>query len=182
VGRITVSTVVVLLGTAGLAIAGSPADITSDLSPDRAEEVRAALERGGILDDRDAVIGSIEIARVGVEGPILEGVDDLTIRRAVGHFPGSSLPFEVGNMALAAHRTTHFRGLRDVRIGDAVTIRTGLGSIDYVVEETWIVDPEEVWVLDPTDEPALTLVTCYPFDHPGTAPQRFVVRARAVLN
>ena len=41
-------------------------------------------------------------------------------------------------------------------------------------------EPRETWVLDPTEEPALTLVTCYPFRYVGSAPQRFIVRARLV--
>jgi len=98
----------------------------------------------------------------------------------VGHFPGSALPFEPGNMALAAHRTTQFRGLRDVRIGDEVTIRTEGGELHYVVEETRVVSPRDVWVIQPTKQTVLTLVTCYPFDYQGHAPQRFMVRARLI--
>ena len=37
--------------------------------------------------------------------------------------------------------------------------------------------PEDVWILGPTEEPTLTLVTCYPFTYIGSAPERFVVRA-----
>jgi LPXTG-site transpeptidase (sortase) family protein len=172
----------VLLALPAIALPGSTSTmeaVTLDLSAERAAEVRQALARDPLPHPGDGVIGSIEIARVGVRGEILSGVDDVTIRRAVGHFPASSLPFQGGNMALAAHRTTHFSGLRDIRVGDAVTIRTDAGELDYVVAETWVVDPEDVWVLEPTIEPALTLVTCYPFDYKGTAPQRFIVRARA---
>jgi sortase A len=180
IGRST-SIVVILLAAIAAVHAGSTMEAVSlDLSAARAAEVRAALERNPIPTSTEALIGSIEISRIGVRGPILSGVDDVTIRRAVGHFPGSALPFQGGNMALAAHRTTHFSGLRDIRVGDEVTIRTGEGDLDYVVAETWVVDPEDVWVLEPTTEPALTLVTCYPFDFKGTAPQRFIVRARAV--
>jgi hypothetical protein len=43
-----------------------------------------------------------------------------------------------------------------------------------------IVWPEATDVLDATPQPALTLVTCYPFQYIGPAPERFVVRARGV--
>ena len=128
----------------------------------------------------DPTIGRIEIPRVGVSAPILEGVDYRTIRRAVGHFPETPLPGHNGNMALAAHRTTHFWGLRNIRIGDEITITTTGAAFRYRVDKLWVVDPEDVSVLDSTSSRVLTLVTCFPFDYVGSAPQRFIVRARAV--
>ena len=132
------------------------------------------------LSDADPAVGRIEIPQVGVSSVILEGVDYKTIRRAVGHFPTTPLPHESGNMALAAHRTTDFYGLRHIRLGDEITVTSPGGAFRYRVESTRIVDPHDVWVLDPSNEKALTLVTCFPFDYPGSAPQRFIVRARAV--
>lgn len=131
------------------------------------------------VSERDAHLGRIEIPRVGVSAAILEGVDFATIRRAVGHFPETPLPDTNGNMALAAHRTTDFRGLQRIRIGDVITITTPSGSFLYIVEETLVVGPRDTHVLNPTEEKILTLVTCYPFDYRGTAPYRFIVRARA---
>jgi len=163
----------------GGAVAEIAPHVTADLAPERAAEVRRVLEDVGTVGPADVLLGTIEIPRVGVSAPILEGVDDVTIRRGVGHFPETPLPTRRGNVALAAHRTTHFRGLRDVRPGDEVALRTVGGDRTYVVERTWVVDPHEVWVIEPTVDDVLTLVTCFPFDHPGTAPQRFVVRARA---
>jgi LPXTG-site transpeptidase (sortase) family protein len=123
-------------------------------------------------------LGRIEIPRVGVSAPILEGVDDATLRRSVGHFPDTSRPDENGNMALAAHRGTDFWGLRHIRLGDEITIVTPQRSYRYVVERTWVVQPSDLSVLDPTDGRSLTLVTCFPFTYRGHAPQRFIVRAR----
>jgi sortase A len=125
-------------------------------------------------------VGRIDIPRVGVSAVILEGVDYKTIRRAVGHFPHTSMPDQSGNMALAAHRTTQFYGLRNIRIGDDVTITSRRGASHYQVEKLWVVNPEDVSVLDPSAETVLTLVTCFPFDFHGAAPQRFIVRARAI--
>lgn len=136
-----------------------------------------AYESVGPADPR---VGRIEIPRVGVSAAILEGVDYKTIRRAVGHFPETPLPHQSGNVALAAHRTTDFFGLRHIRIGDEVAIESAQGSFRYLVEQTMVVNPEDVWVLDPSTDKVLTLVTCYPFDYQGSAPQRFIVRARAL--
>ena len=128
----------------------------------------------------DPSLGRIEIPRVGVSSVILQGVDDRTIRRAVGHFPETTLPHQSGNMALAAHRTTDFYGLRNIRVGDEITITSPHGAFRYLVDRTWVVSPADVSVLAPSPDRILTLVTCYPFDFRGAAPQRFIVRARAL--
>ncbi len=125
------------------------------------------------------LLGRIEIPRLDVSAVILEGVGKQTLRRAAGHVPDTALPSEPsGNVGLAAHRDSFFRGLRDVREGDTIELTMLDGTYNYKVEWTKIVDPSEVSVLAPTDEPALTLVTCYPFHYVGSAPQRFIVRAR----
>jgi sortase A len=81
-------------------------------------------------------------------------------------------------MGLAAHRDTFFRRLGEIRPNDEVRLVTAEGTFDYRVEGTRIVEPRDTWVLAPTEGPVLTLVTCYPFRYVGSAPQRFVVRAR----
>lgn len=127
-----------------------------------------------------APIGRVEIPRLGVSAIVREGVDDGTLRRAVGHVPETALPGDTGNVALAAHRDTFFRPLRNIRNGDRIHITTPDGRHEYTVDETRIVDPTDVWVLDPTPQPTLTLVTCYPFDYVGSAPRRFIVRATSI--
>lgn len=109
-----------------------------------------------------------------------EGIGARTLRRAVGHVPGSALPGQPGNVALAGHRDRAFRRLRDVRPGDTLRLVTPAGSYEYVVDSAAVVAPDRGDLLDPTPEPTLTLVTCYPFFMVGPAPQRFVVRARLV--
>jgi sortase A len=92
--------------------------------------------------------------------------------------PETALPGESGNIGIAAHRDTFFRPLKDIQIGDLIRLTTHNGVFDYHVEWMRIVKPEAVDVLDPTDIPSLTLVTCYPFYYVGSAPDRFIVRAR----
>ena len=124
--------------------------------------------------------GTIEIPRLGVEGTILEGTDDDVLRVAVGHIPGTALPGGNGNAALAAHRYGYFKGLRRVRKGDRITVTTPSGTYHYAVDHIEIVEITDVSVLAPTPTPTLTLVTCYPFDYIGNAPQRLIVRAHPV--
>jgi sortase A len=124
-----------------------------------------------------STIGRIEIPRLGVSAVVRSGSDARTLRLAVGHIPGTSVPGEAGNVGLAAHRDTFFRRLRDIRPDDEIIVTTPDGTFRYSVETTHVVKPTDVWVLNPTEQPALTLVTCYPFTYVGSAPQRFVVRA-----
>jgi sortase A len=124
-----------------------------------------------------STVGRIEIPRLGVSTVIRAGSDARTLRLAVGYIPGTALPGDSGNFGLAGHRDTFFRKLRDINPDDEIRIVTTDGVFNYYVQRTTIVMPEDVWVLDPTSYPALTLVTCYPFNYIGSAPKRFIVRA-----
>lgn len=123
------------------------------------------------------VVGRIEIPRLGLSAAVREGDDARTLRRAVGHIPGTSLPGEDGNAGFAAHRDTFFSRLKDIRRQDEISFTSPDGVHKYVVQETRVVEASEVAVLDPTPVAMMTLVTCYPFNYIGAAPQRFVVRA-----
>jgi sortase A len=136
---------------------------------------RLPAERTIVAGD---TVGRIEIPRLGVSAIIKAGTDARTLQLAVGHIPGTAFPGDTGNVGLAAHRDTFFRRLRDIQSDDEIRVTTPDGSFTYRVARTDIVEPQDVWVLDPTDHPALTLVTCYPFNYVGSAPQRFIVRAQ----
>ncbi len=125
-----------------------------------------------------SVVGRIVISEAEVDAVALEGIDAKTLKRAVGHFPGTALPGERGNASFAAHRDSFFRGLRRVVVGQEVEIETPYAIHSYRIEETRVVEPTQVDVIDPRGGRQLTLITCYPFDYVGAAPQRFVVHAR----
>jgi sortase A len=124
--------------------------------------------------------GRIEISRLGVSGEIQEGDGEATLKSWVGHIPGTALPGSRGNVALAAHRYSYFRGLRNVRCGDRITLTTPDGEFGYEVDSIRVVEISQVEVLEPTEKPVLTLVTCFPFDYVGQAPQRLIVRAHQI--
>jgi sortase A len=124
-----------------------------------------------------SAIGRLEIPRIGVSVVVLEGSDTEALRLGVGRLHNSALPGEPGNVVLAGHRDTFFRSLRDIRPGDRISLRTPQGTFAYTVDWTSVVNPADTAVLRPTANPALTLVTCYPFYYIGSAPQRFIVRA-----
>jgi sortase A len=144
-----------------------------------------------------SLLGRVEIPRLNLSAMVREGVDVDTLSRAVGHVPSTSLPGESGNFAIAAHRDTLFRGLKDIRNGDVVTFETPKERYSYEVFFTRIVKPSEVSVLRPdggfstsrnaalvqvANRPShlLTMITCYPFYYLGSAPQRFIVQARLI--
>jgi sortase A len=125
-------------------------------------------------------LGRLEIPAIDLSAMVAEGIESQTLRRSVGHVPGTGLPGGHGNVGLSAHRDTFFRHLGELKIGDAISITTIDGSFDYVVESTKIVDPGEVSVFRDIGRPTLTFVTCYPFYYVGPAPRRFVVHAALV--
>jgi sortase A len=119
----------------------------------------------------------LRIPRLELVVPVLEGTDEWTLNRAVGHIQDTAAPGKGGNSGIAGHRDGFFRGLKDIQVGDRLDIET-IGRVEsYRVERTWVVAPEDVSVLDPTATPSVTLVTCFPFYFIGSAPQRFIVRA-----
>ena len=123
----------------------------------------------------------LRIPKIGLEVPVLEGDDALTLNRGVGHIPGTTLPGQVGNVGVAGHRDGFFRGLKDLAAGDVIEMqRAGDKTDRYVVRNVAIVLPSDTSSLKNTTDSELTLVTCYPFRYVGSAPQRYVVRALLV--
>lgn len=152
--------------------AATETDALGSFKPQPAATPPKPLEDGSL-------IGRIEIPRVGVSAVVLEGVDNKALRRGVGHIPETARP-GVGNVGLAAHRDSFFRGLKDIRKNDIIRLQTLEGTFQYRVEWTEIVKPEDTEVLADNGTSELTLVTCYPFYYVGSAPKRFIVRAQQV--
>ncbi|HYZ86850.1 MAG TPA: class D sortase [Bryobacteraceae bacterium] len=123
------------------------------------------------------LLGRVVIPGLGLSAIVQEGVEKQILSRAVGHVPSTARPGEIGNVAIAAHRDTYFRPVRNLKVGDTIQLETTRGLYDYKVEKMWIVDPTDVSVLRPTQGKALTLITCYPFNFVGHAPKRYIVRA-----
>ena len=151
-------------------VPASETDALSSFQEEASPEPAPKLEEGEL-------IGRIEIPNAGVSAMVLEGVGHKTLRRGVGHIPGTPLPRWEGNVGLAAHRDSFFRGLKDIRKNDIITLTTLHGRFQYRVDSTEIVLPKDTHVLEDTDKPMLTLVTCYPFYYVGSAPKRFIVKA-----
>lgn len=123
------------------------------------------------------------LARGGdVELIVLEGGSGRTLAFGPGHLAASVLPGEHGNSIIAGHRDTHFRFLKDVEPGDTVMVERPDGRNHlFRVVGIDVVDARRGSILLDTEQPMLSLVTCYPFDAatPG-GPLRFVVTASMV--
>jgi sortase A len=161
---------------AARAAAGWPqAAASPDLSAWSPERIEA-WQRTSTLPP-SVPLAMLRIPRIDLSVPVLEGSDDVTLNRAVGHIEDTAIPGSHGNSGIAGHRDGFFRGLKDVATGDTIELETQRGTEHYRIEHMLIVDPTDVWVLDPTSAPSLTLVTCYPFYFVGSAPKRFIIRA-----
>lgn len=107
------------------------------------------------------------------EWVVVEGVGDDDLAKGPGHFPGTALPGEVGNFAVAGHRSTHgepFADLDRLGIGDTVVVETVDGWLVYEVMWERILSPNATEVLEPVaghpgekaSQRTMTLVTCHP--------------------
>jgi sortase A len=137
---------------------------------------RQADYRESLAETFDAPPGVLEIPSLKLTVPIFSGTTELVLNRGVGWIEGTAMPGEEGNVGLAGHRDGYFRGLKDLKLGDAIEVQSVGRTLRYRITSLKVVDPTDVSVLDPTDEPSVTLVTCYPFYYVGNAPQRYIVR------
>lgn len=129
--------------------------------------------------------GTMTIPRLNRVLPILQGTNEKQLAQGIGHVENSVLPGENDNLVLAGHRETSFRKLNQLIIGDFILIETELGEFTYEVDQTRIVDEDDTSVIISTGYASLSLVTCYPFDWVGSAPQRYIVNAilvKSILN
>jgi sortase A len=106
----------------GGGVGGSRPD-TSLWSPARIQAWQDSLAR-----EAPAALAVLRIPRLRLEVPVLEGTDDWTLNRGVGHIEGTSKPADAGNVGIAGHRDGFFRGLKD------------LASCD-VLEMEWVAAP-----------------------------------------
>ena len=164
----TTTTTTVTTTTASLAPATTvelPRQLTQPIAP-------PTDQRG---PEDNAALGRISIPKIGLDAELNEGIRLTTLNRGPGHWPGSAMPGEIGNVVVAGHRTSHggeFRHLDALQPGDTVVFDTLAGSFTYVVTGTQIVTPDALWIVDPTDTPTATLFACHPL---GSTSKRIVV-------
>lgn len=127
----------------------------------------------------EEVVGRIEMPSIDVDKWFVEGVGRADLRKGPGHYPTTALPGELGNAAIAGHRTTFgapFDHLPELEPGDDVIVTTPAGRFVYVVTGSEIVGSKAGYVVETTDQTTarLTLTTCHPR---ATARQRWITYA-----
>lgn len=128
------------------------------------------------------------IARLSAKGGdieliVLEGGSGRTLAFGPGHLSISALPGQTGNSVIAGHRDTHFQFLQYMKVGEILQVELPGGRRHlYQVVNIDVVDSRRGSLVLDTEEPTLSLVTCYPFDamQPG-GPMRYVVSARLLF-
>jgi sortase A len=116
------------------------------------------------------LFGRLEIPRLNMSVMVMEGYKDHILRLGAGHMPGTPL-------AIAGHRDSFFRPLKDIKLNDKIRLTTPDGVTEYRVVSKKVVGPKDTHVLKRNSAQLMTLITCYPFHYIGPAPQRFIVEA-----
>lgn len=130
-------------------------------------------------EEINGAIGIMKIPKIDLKVAVAEGIDDETLKYAVGHFDGTAMPGEKGNFSVAGHRSytysEYFNRLDELNIGDDIIVKTKNGEFTYKVYEKKVVEPTEISVLDKTKDATVTLVTCTPV---RIATHRLIVKGR----
>ena len=106
---------------------------------------------------------------------IMSNVDEDTLKKNIGHLPGSALPGQPGTCILMGHRDTDFSILKYSQTGDTILVKCNETVYTYAVKYIEIVEANDELRFEALEGSYLVLVTCYPFRYTGSAPQKFVV-------
>ena len=126
------------------------------------------------------LVGRITIPSIGVSKYVVAGVRLKDLERGPGLFPGSPMPGQKGNVAIAGHRTTFgapFSRIDELRGNERIVLESKDGTFTYIVNgEPKIVLATDTAVAKTTnpDIAIITLVSCYP---KWTSTKRIVVVA-----
>lgn len=132
----------------------------------------------------------IKIPAIGVDVVVVEGTGESALRAGAGHYRNTPLPCEIGNVAIAGHRTTYGRPFANVdllKAGDKITLETPIGSCTYTVDPVppgrhaasadgagFVIEPTDISVIANSIKGELTLTSCHP---KGSAAKRIVIKA-----
>lgn len=136
--------------------------------------------------------GRLQIPALELDAPFIEGIRLSTLDFGPGHWPGTAMPGQLGNVVVAGHRTSHnadFRNLDQLQPGDQVIFDlddseglendhatvpdpdTFTGRYVYEVAFVEVVGPEAMWIVNQDYRHSATLFACHP---PGSVSQRIV--------
>jgi sortase A len=183
--RMLLTTVSIGLAVAAVGTIGYPfyTNLLQDRIQSRLDRQIASPELRQAYVSRKVQVGDsltrIKIPAIDVNVVVVEGTTASALRAGAGHYPETPLPCEVGNVAIAGHRTTYGRPFNHMDLlkpGDKITLETPIGTCTYeITAKPFTVSPRDVAVIANTPTQAtLTLTTCHP---KGSAKQRLVTKA-----
>ncbi|MFE1243002.1 class D sortase [Fictibacillus sp. NPDC058756] len=128
---------------------------------------------------KNGIIGKLEINKIDLTIPIMEGASQANLKVAAGHLKGTSPVGEAGNSAIAAHRSytygKQFNRLPEVEIGDTIQVVTKDKKLKYRIVDEMIVKPDDLSVLKKDKSKSIiTLITCHPMKNPT---HRYIIKA-----
>ncbi|WP_294744580.1 class D sortase [uncultured Exiguobacterium sp.] len=144
----------------------SKTDDTSKRSKQKTEDV---------LFQTGETVGYLEVPSLEMELPILEGVDDATLAKGVGHHPETAFPGQGDRIFLAGHNDTTFSKISKLKKGDEIVLYLANGSYRYVMQSSEIVDYKDTRVLESTKRESLVVSTCYPFYNVTDSTERYLI-------
>jgi sortase A len=180
---LTTASVGLLVGAIGTIGYPFYTNLLQDRIQSRLDRQISSAELKQAYADRNVQVGDaltrIVIPDIDVNVVVVEGTTASALRAGAGHYPDTPLPCEIGNVAIAGHRTTYgrpFHNLDLLEVGDTITLETPIGKCTYEVSaEPFTVGPRDISIVGNTpDRAMLTLTTCHP---KGSAKQRLVVQA-----
>jgi sortase A len=186
--RLILTTTSIALIVGAVATIGYPfyTNVWQDRYQSRLERQLASPELKQAYIDGNVGVGDsltrIVIPAIEVDVVVVEGTTASALRAGAGHYPETPLPCEVGNVAIAGHRTTYGRPFHNVdrlKPGNTIRLETPIGTCTYeVTQQPFPVSPSDMQVVANTpDEATLTLTTCHP---KGSARQRLIIKATLV--
>ncbi len=195
-GRTALSVLSIVLALAGLGMFAYPfaTDVWSSRIQSRLRSQFDDPETIAAYRTRQIKVGQgltrLIIPKIKIDVLVVEGTTPAALKAGAGHYVGSALPGERGNVAIAGHRTTYgrpFNRLNEIGTGDRVVLETPIARYEYQVvpafdghANPWPVKPTDFGVVAPPADPAqrwLTLTTCHP---KGSAKQRLILRLKLV--
>ena len=120
-------------------------------------------------------IGELSVPALHIQAPVVQGTHMAQLALGVGHYAGSTLPGQGGDVVLAGHRDTVFTRLQYLKVGYHIVFTTPYGPFTYEVTKIVIVPKTDMNIIVPQNYETLTLTTCFPFVYIGFAPNRYIV-------
>lgn len=152
--------------------------LSKEIEIKKDEDIDSKNNKSEIVEN---VIGTISIPPISCNQLLIEGCSSKQLRYGAGHIPGTALPGELGNCAIAAHRNytfgSYFNRLGEIKEGDLVNVTYNNITYTYSVFEIITVLPDEISVLNPTETSTVTLITCAP---KGSNTHRLIVKGQLI--